>query len=140
MLIKWLLLIAGTMLFVWSYLHFSDKQKQLQDEVVMMEYGVLDKQVWSLSDAQKHHELAKDSSYEKIEDKRVQQRDAARKTKIGFWLAVLLGIVSTGYTLMVLYRVGFVYIVREEGYKEVAAAWRRRFPPKEPLHEGDETN
>ena len=121
MLIKLALLIVATLVFVWSHIHFEKVYKETSDAIVVMQYKVLDKQVWSMHDAQKEQILAKDSSYDELKVLQDQNDGAKIKTKIGFWLAILFGIGTTVYFVMVLYRLLYVELIKEEGYKTIAA-------------------
>lgn len=111
-----LLLLTG--IFVWSHSYYSSKAKETHDAIVVMEYKVLDKQIWSLEEAAKDHALSQDSSYEKINVLKKQHQDAQRKKKIGFWLMILLGIATSVYSLYVVYAF-IVFLVKEEGYAQI---------------------
>lgn len=121
MLIKLFLLIAATLLFAWSHTHYDRVYKETSDAIVVMQYKVLDKQVWSMEEAQKEQMLAKDSSYDELQVLKDKNSGAKVKSKIGFWLALLLGIGTAVYFVMVLYRLLYVELIKGEGYKTIAA-------------------
>jgi hypothetical protein len=125
MLIKLALLVAATLLFVWSHIHFEKVYKETSDAIVVMQYKVLDKKVWSMQEAQKEQVLAKDSSYDELQVLQGKNEGAMTKSKIGFWLAILFGIGTAVYFMMVLYRLLYVELIKGEGYKTIAAMIER---------------
>ena len=124
-LLKWLFLLSLAALFAWSQHYYATVEKETHDEIIVMQYKVLDKKVWSMEEAAKTHALSQDSSYDALQVLQERNRDAGRKHKIGFWLAVIFGIAASGYGLYVLYRVIFVWMIREEGYKRVLKMIKR---------------
>ena len=120
MLIKLGLLLTATLLFVWSHLYYEKLHKETSDAVVVMQYKVLDKQVWIMEESAKQQALAQDSSYDELQVMQEQKEDALRKKTIGFWLAILFGIVTTLYLCKVLYQLLYVMMVKEKGYIKIA--------------------
>ena len=118
-LIKWLFLLALTALFAWSQHYYAKVEKETHDEIIVMQYKVLDKQVWSMEEAAKNHALSQDSSYDALQVLQERNKDAGRKHKIGFWLALIFAIASSGYGLYVLYLLVAVKLIREAGYKKI---------------------
>ena len=101
--IKLGILVVLTAIFALSYRYYGAKETRTQDAIAVMEYKVLDKQMWSMEEEAKNHALSKDSSYDEISVLKKQHKDAAKKKKIGYWLMVLFGIGTTGYLLYALY-------------------------------------
>ncbi len=119
MLIKLGLLMAATLLFAWSHLYYEKVYKETSDAVIVMQYKVLDKKVWSMEERAKQQALAQDSSYDELQVMQEQKEDADRKQKIGFWLALVFGIVTAGYLVKVLYYLIVVELIRNGEYKTV---------------------
>jgi hypothetical protein len=115
--IKFGLLFAATLLFYWSYTHFKEVRQRSADRVVMMQYEVLDKQVWSMDEAQKQQALSQDDSYMQIEQEKSRASSAALKSKAGLVLAILLGAASLYFFVRLLYAAFYVKLVREKGYE-----------------------
>ena len=105
-LIKLGILVVLTAIFALSHHYYGAKETKTQDAIAVMEYKVLDKQMWSMEEAAKNHALSKDSSYDEINVLKKQHKDAAKKKKIGFWMMVVFGIGTTGYLVYVLYLYG----------------------------------
>jgi hypothetical protein len=124
MFVKLALLLAITLLFVWSHKHYTQMFHEISDKIVVMQYKVLDKKVWSMSDAEKEAALMEDSSYQQLQLLEQQKEDARGKGEIGFWLAGFFTVASALYLLYVLFRLAYLYLIEEEGYKRIAEAVR----------------
>ena len=122
MFAKLLLLLAVTGLIVWGTRHYEARYKETGDEIVVMQYKVLDKGVWSMDSAAKTQALSQDESYAKLQIVQAQHKDADRKRRIGFWLSLLLGAVSVLYALYAGYMFVRVVLIKNEGYKTIIAA------------------
>lgn len=124
MFVKLVLLLAVTLLFVWSHNHYTQQFHELGDKIVTMQYKVLDKQVWSMSDAEKKAALIGDPSYQQLQMLEQQKEDARSKSEIGFWLAAFFSVASALYLLYTLGRLMYIVLIRQEGYKRIMEAVR----------------
>jgi hypothetical protein len=124
MYVKLALLLALTLLFVWSHKHYTELFHDISDKIVVMQYKVLDKRVWTMSDAEKEAALMEDSSYGQLQLLEQQKEDARGKSEIGFWLAGFFIVATALYLLYTILRLAYLYLVEEEGYKRIVRAVR----------------
>jgi hypothetical protein len=124
MYVKLALLLALTLLFVWSHKHYTQLFHDVSDKIVVMEYKVLDKRVWSMSDAEKEAALMEESAYEQLQLLKQQKEDVRGKSEIGFWLAGFFTVATALYLIYTILRLAYTYLIVEEGYKRIAEAVR----------------
>jgi hypothetical protein len=119
-LILLLALFAGTAIFTWSHYYYADKHIELRDKVTVMEYKVLDKQVWSLDGQAKEAALATDTSYQDIAQLKKASKGALQRSQIGKWIAILGALASIVYLVYFLWFAVYVELIRNKGYETIA--------------------
>ena len=110
--IKLAALVVATAIFSGGYSYYASKEIKTRDAVVMMEYSVLDNQVWSMEGEAKERALAADNSYDAIEAMKAQHRSASRKKIMGKVLAILFGAITAGYLARLLFQLGREAVAR----------------------------
>lgn len=113
------LLMVTTGIFSWSHLYYKAKSVELHDKALVMEYKVLDNDVWALEQHQKQQRLSQDASYDELSMVKKEAKGAKQRSAIGYWIALLAGIASTGYFIYLFTVYGYVEIIQKRGYIKI---------------------
>ncbi|MEA3372688.1 MAG: hypothetical protein U9Q62_03240 [Campylobacterota bacterium] len=111
-----ILLLLTTGVFSWSHFYYHDKYVELHDKALIMEYKVLDSDVWTMENRQKQQALSQDASYDNISRIRQEAKGAEQRSKIGYWIAIIAGLASAGYLFYFLWFLIYVEMIRKKGY------------------------
>lgn len=115
------LLLATTGIFAWAHSYYKEKHVKMSEKAVVMEYRVLDSDVWTLEQREKMHLLSKDASFDAIRRTKKEAEGAKQRSEIGFWIAMAGGIASAGYGLYVLWLLIVVELISKRGYRSLFA-------------------
>ncbi len=114
-----ILLFITTGVFTWSHFYYQEKHIELHDKALIMEYKVLDSDVWSIENHQKQQRLSRDASYDALNRVKQESEGAERRSVIGYWIAIIAGIASVGYLFYFLWVLIYVEMIRKKGYVRI---------------------
>ena len=112
-------LLAVMLLFLWSHGHYTRLFQKTNDRIAVMQYEILDKQMWSMSTAEKEQALSREPVYQELQMLEQQKEDARKKSEIGFWLAAFFTVAFGLYLLNVLTHLVYLTLIKDAGYKRV---------------------
>ena len=124
-----MLLLITTGIFTWSHFYYEKKSVALHDEVLVLQYKVLDSDVWMMQQHQKQQLLSKDSSYEELSHMQKAMEGARNRSVIGYWIATISGVLSAGYLVYVLWFAIYVEMIRAKGYMGIVR-WAEKMARK----------
>ncbi len=122
-LIIFTFLLLTTGIFFWSHHYYEEKYITLSDKLVVMEYQVLDKDVWTADKDQKQHRLSRDASYDELIFMQREARTAHQRSTMGKEIVRFAALGSMGYLLyIIVWLFAYVKMIRNRGYVEVIEA------------------
>lgn len=124
-LVKLGILLGVFVVFASSHIYYEKKADRLQELIVVEQYKMLDSKLFTLSAEERDRALSRNASYADLADLQLQAKSAVTRRDIGFWVSVVFGLLSLGYSLYAFfYCYIFIELIRNEGYKKIAARIR----------------